>query len=664
MFPVRRALPTAVCVVAIGLLLPGCRSLEQPAPEQYRVEGVAYGVTRGNFRGRWWNYYERGRSFADGDFLAEAERDLRRALAMRDRDARYAPTYGMHFIAYFGNRELGVTLFRREQYREAIRHLQRSLDQEPTEKAEYYLSAAQQALAEAEADRTLPTLQLAALPPLLADTALVVRGQARDDRHVARLLVNGVELPVPVAKPMLAFAHTVALAPGPQRIEVVAVDTSGNRVVIGHDVVVDLQAPLLARLPGAPLAELHLHVQDALACTVAAQQNLELLRQDLGAGVWVFRYVDAAAPAQVCVADAAGNRNALDLQPAVAPAQPAPPVRQQAAGRADDPATPAPATPDPAPAVPVISLDYLQPDMVVYQPAVVVAGAVAGTFRKLTVDGDVLAGAGADMRFAVQRPLAIGENTVVVSVEGADGTVVERRVRLDRHQPPTKLMALRAVAMLTPLSREGRSAELRPRDYSRLLLALHQAHRFRMLDRENLEAVAAEQQLVVDGWVDAATAARVGRLAAADYTIACSIRPTRDDIEIFARLIDTETARVLASCDVYEPGVTATNIANVYDRFARKLATIFPVVEEPVNDASPRAVALGVGANAGLRKGMRFTSYSRRGGFTDPATGQVIVRGKVVVGDDLVVRRVSAQRAVLKPADGEQLANHQFAVAK
>ena len=54
----------------------------------------------------------RGRSFADGKYWQEAESDLREALAVRTQDARRARTYGAHFIQYFGNRELGVVLYK------------------------------------------------------------------------------------------------------------------------------------------------------------------------------------------------------------------------------------------------------------------------------------------------------------------------------------------------------------------------------------------------------------------------------------------------------------------------------------------------------------------------------------------------------------------------
>ena len=58
----------------------------------------------GTFRGRWYNYYDRGLAYsATGDW-DNALHDLKKAAAKRDRDQRMARTYGMHFIDYFPHR--------------------------------------------------------------------------------------------------------------------------------------------------------------------------------------------------------------------------------------------------------------------------------------------------------------------------------------------------------------------------------------------------------------------------------------------------------------------------------------------------------------------------------------------------------------------------------
>jgi tetratricopeptide (TPR) repeat protein len=104
-------------------------ALETSANSKYIRDGKEYGVTEGNFRGKWWNYYERGTSFAEGDFWEEAEADLKKAIEKRSEDDRRARSYGLHFVEFFPHRELGVVYFNQNRIEEAERELQLSLSQ-------------------------------------------------------------------------------------------------------------------------------------------------------------------------------------------------------------------------------------------------------------------------------------------------------------------------------------------------------------------------------------------------------------------------------------------------------------------------------------------------------------------------------------------------------
>lgn len=136
--PRRRRLPLvlAAAFVLASPLLVSCANRATPPRV---VDGVAYGVTKAPFRGRWWQYYERGVSWSLGGFWTEAEADLRACLRLRGTDARRARTYGMHFVQCFAHRELGAVLLERNQLDEAEREVLASLAQEPSAKAEFLL---------------------------------------------------------------------------------------------------------------------------------------------------------------------------------------------------------------------------------------------------------------------------------------------------------------------------------------------------------------------------------------------------------------------------------------------------------------------------------------------------------------------------------------------
>lgn len=128
--------PLAVAFLIASSLLVSCGG-RGSVPRT--VDGVSYGVTRAPFRGRWWQYYERGVSWSLGGFWAEAEADLRACLRLRGRDARRARTYGLHFVQCFAHRELGAVLLERNRLDEAEREVLASLAQEPSAKAEFLL---------------------------------------------------------------------------------------------------------------------------------------------------------------------------------------------------------------------------------------------------------------------------------------------------------------------------------------------------------------------------------------------------------------------------------------------------------------------------------------------------------------------------------------------
>ena len=135
----------------------GCA--EQNGP--HMRDGKEYGKTSGNFTGRWWNYYERGRSFSDGKFYTEAIADFQKGIEGREKDQWRARTYGMHFMDYFPHRELGVVYFQRKQYDLAISELENSVLSAPSAKGHYFLNKARGAKIRQEGrDMSAPELHI------------------------------------------------------------------------------------------------------------------------------------------------------------------------------------------------------------------------------------------------------------------------------------------------------------------------------------------------------------------------------------------------------------------------------------------------------------------------------------------------------------------------
>lgn len=108
---------------------------EHASEEKIKKE---YGVVEGTFRGKWWDYYERGLSFAEGGYFKEAIEDLNVAIGKKENDELDARA-GQRFIDYYPNRELGIIYFKLREFDKAKHHLSLSIKECPTPRAEQYL---------------------------------------------------------------------------------------------------------------------------------------------------------------------------------------------------------------------------------------------------------------------------------------------------------------------------------------------------------------------------------------------------------------------------------------------------------------------------------------------------------------------------------------------
>ena len=118
-----------ISLCALLSLLPGC-AVEKGMV--YEKDGKFYGKPDGLFKSQWNDFYARGVSYSDGEFWEDAAADFSKALEKRQDDQRRARTYGMHFIDYFPNRELGIAYFHLGRFQEAVRALEFSPSPPPT----------------------------------------------------------------------------------------------------------------------------------------------------------------------------------------------------------------------------------------------------------------------------------------------------------------------------------------------------------------------------------------------------------------------------------------------------------------------------------------------------------------------------------------------------
>ncbi|HIA47942.1 MAG TPA: tetratricopeptide repeat protein [Candidatus Hydrogenedentes bacterium] len=238
----------ALCI--LSAILVSCQTGGADSGKYVR-NGVRYGTTENLFSRNWWNYYERGRSFQDGGFLAEAGSDFRTAIGQRSKDQRWARTYGLHFLPeYFPVRELGITYYQQGNTEEAVQYLEESIAQIHTARAATYLDEARRDwVSQNSLDRLPPTFQLTqeSFRRTLAGTFVAISGVASDDTFVVSVVINGKPFHMDVSSSEVAVEEfEVQLAAGDNVISVIVTDIAGKVYEDTIEYYADIEGPAIS----------------------------------------------------------------------------------------------------------------------------------------------------------------------------------------------------------------------------------------------------------------------------------------------------------------------------------------------------------------------------------------------------------------------------------
>lgn len=114
----------------------------------------------------------------------------------------------------------------------------------------------------------------------------------------------------------------------------------------------------------------------------------------------------------------------------------------------------------------------------------------------------------------------------------------------------------------------------------------------RLVDRSETQRVLDEQNLAASGRVDAATAARVGRLVGARYLIAGTYIDLYGDFRLDARIIDVETGEILKVVTSDPQYRDRRDLYRIIRSVAERIATEarFPAVGADAAARTPREV--------------------------------------------------------------------------
>jgi tetratricopeptide (TPR) repeat protein len=596
------------------------------------------------FRDTFWDFYERGLKYSEAGAWKAAIADFKAARAKRDKEDRRARTYGVDFIEYFPVRELGVALYQDGQFKAAVAELEKSLAAYPTAKAAYYYNLARAALLrQSAADPKPPRITIDAPADGLLTSALAmeVRGSAESRNQVAAVEVNGEAEIIDAATPTRAFTQVAALAPGANVIQVRAKDLIGQETLATVKVTVDREGPAVImdnaiKLPGG---------QIRLEGTVADNVRLGALMVNgravtLGAGAEskFTAEVPAGTPAfQIEAADAVGNVTRVRI--------PIPATLRQGRLRPDDVLPAAWRRQLPIPSFlqrAGLTLEMEKPPSEVQQDSVSIAGVVGSGagLKELKVNGQAqqipAAAANKPFAFSYGVPLTEGSNTITVVAADQAGKTETRTFTVVRKVEEIAQVGSRLAVAVMPVNHKGQPTPLYAGALEAMTDALVNGKRFKVLSRDQLEAILREQKLSATQLVDPATAIKMGKLVAAEAIISVTVNETAKSVEAYAQLISTETSTVLASKDIFDPEKAPGSARAKMMELAAKIKQDYPLVGGAVMMVANKRVVVGIGAPKNVRPDMKVIVYQEGQPLIDPSTKEVLDRPIESLGEGLL----------------------------
>jgi hypothetical protein len=599
------------------------------------------------FRGTWWDHYERGLLYAERARWRQAIDDFRAARQAHDHEAREARTYGVRFIDYFPNRELGVALYHDGQYKSALEALDRSLAKLPTAKAAYYHNLARAALLRQSApDKQPPRIRIEAPANGLITNSLTleVRGIAESRNLIGTLLVNGETEVIEVAPASMPFATVVSLVPGPNLVEVIARDLVAQESRATVNVVVDREGPVvvLDRLVRAAGDGLRLEgtVYDNVRLSSLQINTQPVVLSGTTQSAFAWEKTQGAPDALLIeAADAAGNVTRVRLP---TPAE----LRRPGAYR-QPPVVPVAWSP---PVVPVIfhhkreplAIEVEQPPAEVQQETIPISWIVMATspLASVKINGEMKtlrqAEAGKPSLFSHSLALAEGENVVTITAADRTGRTISKQVRLVRKAEEIDGIGSRLTVAVLPFQHKGKPSDLYEGAYDAMVDGLVNQRRFKIVSRAELDSILKELKLSATELVDQATAVRVGRVVAAEAIMVGTVVETGTSAEVYVKLMNTETSTLLVAKDVFDPAKSAGSSRAKMQELATKVRQDYPVVSGPVVSVVNGRLAVALGSQRKVRPDMRVLVYVEGTPLIDPQTKVVLDRNIEPVGEGLL----------------------------
>ena len=624
------------------------------------------------YRGKWSNFYVRGRWYAEGGYYDEAIQDFKKSVSIRSRDQRSARSYGLHFWEYFGHRELGIVYYNQKKYGDAKKELEISLSTADSARAKFYLNKCnEEILKTTQADQEPPQIRISShADGEIVNTQVVkLNGTAVDDCYVNCVYVQGKKLFTELAKRDLTFSENVSLRAGENAIDMEAVDLLGKNTKRSLKITLDVHPPILCldeiqirQKDGKQIAtikgiivddyalkdffindtEMHIesYKEEKFDKDIALSDNGKVsfkvrdiagnetkgeYQIDKKASLWPkdtlngYKLVyNVRNPILVAASKMDGtavkmllaSQDAGVSQPSSSAGLPQSDEGKNVEGK--NQSVPQNAGTDSAP--PIVRTDVKS--AIVYDTNLFISGDAHDDngVAKLFVNQNPLEiRAGKHVFFNHLLTLNEGENIVSIKAVDTQGNETQiKPVKITKKTFELLESDARYTVALLPLRTFAEQGIPSETIYSSLLKAFdEEPKRFNFVerDRAKLEEILHEQKINNTELTSPDTAVKIGKIRAAEGMLFGSVEEDAKGINITLRLVDTETTQVLANADVYDEDKSVKNLEWLTHGLSLKMKQQFPMIQGNVIYVSGNGFHVNAGAASGVGIGMKLLLF-------------------------------------------------------
>ncbi|MBI4690851.1 MAG: hypothetical protein HY754_11405 [Nitrospirae bacterium] len=602
----------------------------------------------GTFRGKWWNYYERGITYSEKEDAENAINDLKKAISMRSKDQRMARTYGMHFVDYFPHRELGIIYLDMGKIDKAIPELEESIRGEESAKAIYYLNKARKVSLLKQKDRLFSTPAITIESPsergIIKDLSIKIKGRVSGEGFISKILINNTPFRFELAKKEIEFEKEFAVDDGENRIVITTEDLLGNISEKTMTVTVDREGPtinIFDILPeekeGRKFVRITGEVNDSTGIrnvvindkTIAVNNSKAyefdmLIPRDISKNPPIPPLPKGGEGRFVIHAsDSLDNETKAELdieKEVIAVNKKSEPVLLafNASGIFSFDKEP-----------PIIKLKDIEGIPPVFVDKYYVEGEVFDNKRvdKVLINNvEIPTKKGKKIFFGKTVKLdKEGDNRIIVNALDSSDNKTTSELKIKRNIPDVMQVGSRMKITLLPFENKNLA-------YEHLIGSFVNQKRFGVVEREKLEQILIEHK-IRDKLADPKYAIMAGRLMAADAILATAINEKQKSIEIISRVINTETSEVMEVKDVFTEDKSLSSVKELMDGLASKIAVSFPIVKGMVIKRSGKEIYSDIGDTSKIRRNMGVIIYREGKEIKHHVSGKSLGRDTIKLGE-------------------------------